>query len=693
MTKIKFYSILKNEDATPYIGDNLLIVADGLGGSGSAVHQIDRSRHRDLHSEIMSGVFGDISHASDEIEQFIHSSIAPLSDSKDDTSALWASRIVSTRCAYALTDGEFKEAKLDDKKVRADLAEFISKGLHNAVETFDLKNGKYDNQRLLPTTLAFIRYAEQENSVIAETVWAGDSRCYALTPEGLKLLSVDDEDESGTITNLFYTDNPKIHLNYLRHEIQKPCVLMAVSDGIFDPFNPHDHLGVEHTLLSAISECASEEKLADRLHSLFNSIHGDDATMAFVPFGFADFADMKKTLKERAEKIQSIMQKKDEMHSALEVINLSEEEAKHYVTSRTSDRYDHIISTVLDAIERGTDDVAITAEVRSTVEELQKASRAASEKAERERRERALDELSKHALSHPEDLFPQTATTTISSFSETSQKRLFTELKQAAGEYVRQRNRFDELKSKEENWAKGKEELHQRIKERIDIYQKDYDVLWPGQDYQSLAQRKEATQNLTGWYFIDNTLKAGVKLQEKDIKDKLPSKERKSASELVSEVRRYLDDFKDWQNKQEAQKKTGNTLKGNYTQAWNKFLNEFRSDERLINGLFSRETIDKFGLAEPDDTFDSAIAKGGKDKLLKELKAKKETIISGIVEAMAIGYNKTSILDDQYNATKLNLFRTYYKLQSDSKSGVKELEKELLALEAQYTSLVDHAKF
>ncbi|MGN0806422.1 MAG: hypothetical protein ACI4MC_05225, partial [Candidatus Coproplasma sp.] len=336
-TAFKFYSVLKNEDANPYIGDNILVVADGLGGSGSAVHVIDRAKHADMHGDIIASAFGDMKDVSPKLMQYIEELIAPMVDGKDDTSALWASRIVIARCAYALVEGEFKKADLSDKKVRAQLAEFIGLGLHEVAKRFDLQKGKYDGQLLLPTTLAFIRYTEKEHTVIVETVWAGDSRCYALTPDGLKLLSLDDEDNSGSITNLFYSDNDKVTLNYICHEIPKPCALMTVSDGIFDPFSPYENLGVEHTLLSAIKESNSPQDVATALHDFYGSVHGDDATMAFVPFGFDSFEDMQNKLAKRTDEILDVRKKQGELYGALEVMNQSEEDASHYVLSRTND--------------------------------------------------------------------------------------------------------------------------------------------------------------------------------------------------------------------------------------------------------------------------------------------------------------------------------------------------------------------
>ncbi len=672
----KFYSVLKNEDAMPYIGGNLLVAADGLGGAGSAIHRIDRTQHRNMHSEIMSGIFGDISHVSPELIRYIEDLIVPMLDEKDDTSALWASRIVIARCVYALTEGAFRGAKLEDEKVRADLADFIAKGLHDAVETFGLENGKYDNQLLLPTTLAFIRFAEQNDSVIAETVWAGDSRCYALTPSGLKLLSVDDEDDSGSVTNLFYADNQKFRLRYLRHEIQKPCILMAVSDGIFDPFDPYDHLGVEYTLLSAISESNSEEELAEKLRHFYDGVHGDDATMAFVPFGFSDFADMKNALKARTDKIISIRHRQANLHSELEVMNLSEEDATHYVASRTSDRYDHIISAVIDAVESGKEDVAITEEIRRAVDGRQKANKAAAEKVKKDSRERALAELQKYVLFHPEVIMLKT------------DLKQAEDLKQAAEKYLSQSRESARLKSQEEEWAKDKDELHQMILEKIAAYLKSYDEFWHDKAPESLGRCKKIRQAVFGWLSIDGALKAGRILLEKEINDFLPIEDR----ELAFAVKDHLDKFRKGRKEQNDPKRKSDTSKNNYVQAWNKLLGRLRSDERLIYKLFSHEAIVRCGLTEPDDAFYSAIAKKGREDLLKELKDRKAVIASGIVQALAIGYNETSVIDIQYNATKLEQFRTYYRLRNNPDNEIKGLEKELHVLEAQYTSLVDHAK-
>ena len=55
----EFYSVLKNEDAPPFIGDDLLVCADGLGGAGGHVHVIDYAKHPDMRGELLEAAYGD----------------------------------------------------------------------------------------------------------------------------------------------------------------------------------------------------------------------------------------------------------------------------------------------------------------------------------------------------------------------------------------------------------------------------------------------------------------------------------------------------------------------------------------------------------------------------------------------------------------------------------------------------------
>lgn len=357
--KFAFYSVLKNEDADPYSGDNLMIVADGLGGAGSIVHSIDRDKHHDLYESIMASAFGDCPDIAAKLgDDYFKKLIAPMIDDKNDTSALWASRIVMARCAYAIIANDQYE-ELDKENVRKHLAGFIQKGLESVKDKFKLEKGTYFGQKILPTTLAFVRYKEDKDQVVAETLWAGDSRCYALTIDGLKILSIDDEDSSGSITNCFHADNKEVRLNYRRYTIKKPCALFVASDGIFDPFE-EDYLYVEHVLLKKISESETIGEVGEKLCKFYGEVHGDDATMAFTSFEFKSFDDMKKKFDARNREIDKLAAESSEKREEIELINNNGQDVTDYIIKRTGDKYEQIVSLIADRIaqcEQDTDAV------------------------------------------------------------------------------------------------------------------------------------------------------------------------------------------------------------------------------------------------------------------------------------------------------------------------------------------------
>lgn len=357
--KFAFYSVLKNEDADPYSGDNLMIVADGLGGAGSIVHSIDRDKHHDLYESIMASAFSDCPDIAAKLgDDYFKKLIAPMIDDKNDTSALWASRIVMARCAYAIIANDQYE-ELDKENVRKHLAGFIQKGLESVKDKFKLEKGTYFGQKILPTTLAFVRYKEDKDQVVAETLWAGDSRCYALTIDGLKILSIDDEDSSGSITNCFHADNKEVRLNYRRYTIKKPCALFVASDGIFDPFE-EDYLYVEHVLLKKISESETIGEVGENLCKFYGEVHGDDATMAVTSFGFESFDYMKKKFDARNREIDKLAAESSEKREEIELINNNGQDVTDYIIKRTGDKYEQIVSLIADRIaqcEQDTDAV------------------------------------------------------------------------------------------------------------------------------------------------------------------------------------------------------------------------------------------------------------------------------------------------------------------------------------------------
>lgn len=678
-TDFKFYSVLKNEDANPYIGDNLLVVADGLGGSGSAVHVINREKHEDMRGDIMESAFGDMEDVSPKLMQYIEELIVPMVDGKDDTSALWASRIVIARCVYALVEGEFKKADLSDKNVRAKLAEFIELGLHKVAKRFDLQKGKYDGQLLLPTTLALIRYTEKEHTVIVETVWAGDSRCYVLAPDGLKLLSLDDEDKSGSITNLFYTDNDKVTLNYIFQEIAKPCALLAVSDGIFDPFDPYENFGVEHTLLSAIKESHSPQDVATALHDFYGSVHGDDATMVFVPFGFDSFEDMQNKLAKRTDEILDLRQTQGELYGALEVMNKSEEDASHYVLSRTNDRYDYIVPMILEAIEGGMSDIVLTPQIKKIADTVRKGLEASAEKERRKNRDKALTELNNYVKSHPE-LVSQIFVPydKIDFKSNQTVANAFSSLWKSANEYISTDNNKN-ITNMDEEMSKESEALHQKIMEKICSYRGQFDDLWDKNS--DLKLRQETNKYLKIWQDIDFDLQYNWGVSNIN---NLPVEDRS----LAYDVHYFIQKHKKINRQIKDMRSKDNDLKRKFVEAWNTVYSYLCKNPAEITVILTPQTVKKFGFGVSDESFAAELGNNIRNKILSELKTKKTVLVSDIVKSLAENHDKTSVIDGQYNATKLELFRTYFRMKASDSGEVKALEEKLSALTKEYTSLV-----
>lgn len=689
----KFYSVLKNEDACPYIGGNVIAVADGLGGSGSAVHAIDRIKHGDMYADVTGSAFGDMQTVSPGLQAYIEELIAPMIDAKDDTSALWASRIVIARCVYALTEGEFKNADLSNEEARKELAMFIQAGLCAVVEKFGLQNGKFDEQLLLPTTLAFIRYTEQEHSVVAEVLWAGDSRCYAVTPDGLKVLSVDDEDDSGSITNLFYAYNGNVSLNYLRHEIEKPCALLAVSDGVFDPFALHENLGMEYALLSAIKENDSPEGVAEALRKIYSDIHGDDATMVFVPFGIQSFEDLQIKLSTRTDRILAIYREQSRMSLALEVANQTEEEVSHYVSSRTVDRYDYIVAIIADMLERGGADVVITPELAAIVESAESTAKdyfLSTEQERKQMQDQGLRQLNEYVKIHPEVFLSEILTPLSVQFNDPSLSRIFADLKVAAEELVRHKKKIAKLQVRKLDMERKRQNLHLRVMEKIRYHCESLGAFWSEGGVREAYLDNRDNLKLRGRYLkIHDNLRAWEDLDNRLFFNWRVVKPPKDDEVLVSEVCNHISEFNSVLSDIKSSKKSINALEFNYNKCWDKLFHLLKYDTRIIPFVLSPEAVQKFGLYASGESLAAELSKCKRDRILSELKAKKEVIVPAIVKALAANYNKTSVIDGQYNASKLHLFRTYYHLKATGNGDVKAIEEQVKAIEKEYTGLIN----
>ena len=815
-----FYSVLKNEDAPPFIGENLLVAADGLGGAGGYIHKIDYEKHPDMRGDILDAAYGDFdSETRARLDAYLNELVEPMADDKPDTSALWGSRIVIGRFVYAMLNGSIpkvnevncspkeeekseecsdKHCEMSDadssevsivasdaeeapasepneekaeeapasepneekaeevpasepneekaeeapasepaeekaeevpasepneekkrrgffglgKKDKTDkvesvnldisnpshreiLSDFISLGLVRVADKFSLLKSDISGQLLLPTTLTAIRFNEKKDCVEAECIWAGDSRCYALCPDGLKLLSEDDEDESGAITNLFYIGSKKAVIHYRRYEISKPCVLMTVSDGFFDPFGDEEYLGVEYTFQKCLLESDSVDNLRDRLLTEFDGIRGDDTTVAFQAFGFKDFEDMKQILKPRAESVVATANKWKELRTAIELADLPESEVNGYITTRTSDKYMSITPILTQMLIEGKDDIVLSPSIKARVEAKRNELKRERKIERQNRKKDGLNDVYVTLRDNPEKI--SYILSPVCPIPELAEKwrDLF-----AKSEKISRNNRsiedntkkLDEVERKYKSFGERLESMAQRRYQEIREMVKsprgeaDYkrwtqlrreEVLWGAVEYAYTHNMKFSKL----YELLKDSLPLNVQIYKKDERD------HKNNKDLLSDLQRTQQHREEITNQINQARQALNDNKRNYIRLLDEIFNIIRSSNNIA-GFFKENFARQFGLILSELNDDDAAAK--LDGAIKSMfLSQKNEIVGEIVAALAENYDKTSVIDSMYNGTRLTRFRDYYKYRKCmSDEAIGAVRNELKKLEKEYYSML-----
>lgn len=655
-TDFTFYSILKGEDAEPYAGDSLLVVADGLGGAGSTIHPVAWENFGDSERAFYEAAYGDFQSENsikDELKQWMQL----VTDDAPDTSALWASRIVIARFVYAMTNlDDFRFGDLNEEHLRERLSEFVRKGLECTARYFSLSVGKYENQRLLPTTLAAIKYAEAEESVTAEAIWAGDSRCYALTKDGVKSLSEDDEDASGAITNLFYVGENRTTLHYKKVSLSKPCALFVVSDGTFDPFEPHDHFGLEYMLLSAMIDCGSVEELCAKLQAEYEKIHADDATMAFAAFGFADYASMQGYFGERAQYIEEVWKDLCDRKDELEVKNSSIEEAKSYIRSRTADKFDAILKTLIMCSLDGKKDICITPQFMQVVERAKQSALNASIAATGAQRERNLTKLRETLYRHkanPGEILR-------------SPKNFRWHIRLSDKEYEKIKAIYDAILKAAKVVRKGEKNLPLYEQQKAERIRKDS---------VSLVSEIESLQGATA-HLLETCEFNAVMPTIKDAINALHTKVMKGESEQ----RKMADGCAAWrENLKNAE--------ANLNARLDEYIALVKRSSALAKVLFKEKCFTECGWEDVKPQTPKELLEETIKTAFVILRNKKTEVVCAIADCLARHYDEESAIDLFYNATRLQRFRSCCRLHHEPDVNLEALGRQIHELEEEYKQI------
>ncbi len=396
-----------NEDVEPVIYNNWLAVADGMGGAGCMKHMVD-NRFRQSLFDVLSYVlpeyavkindpryqalryymYGDDSGQPSYFSRIFASCI----NEECNTSAHWASRIVMSRFLYYVietaAEGDFSTS---EKEYFDKLAAFINKGLTDTKERLGLTVSNPD-MSVLPTTFVAAHYSDlNEEECEVCSVWAGDSRCYVLSANGLQKLTSDDEDESKLLTNHFSADMVA-ELHYRVYRLRKPFILIGASDGFFDAYDK-SNLTVEARLLLDIFNSSSVEELYKTLVERYDKNLSDDTSVAFVPVGFSGYEHIKNVLTDRFNKINDLYSRHKDYAPIVALIDKPEHIVTTSICDRFESRFGEIIKALIEAYFSGQDDLLLTQWWKDAISQCYKECENELVMQKKERREKLKEQI------------------------------------------------------------------------------------------------------------------------------------------------------------------------------------------------------------------------------------------------------------------------------------------------------------
>ncbi|WP_370072610.1 serine/threonine protein phosphatase [Streptacidiphilus sp. MAP5-3] len=167
-------------------------------------------------------------------------------------------------------------------------------------------------RRQLPTTIAAVHYRYEGSGLVAEAMWAGDSRAYVLTPnQGLQVLTRDHTEETDALeqlvqdppmTNMICADRP-FHVESSHHRLSTPGIYLCSTDGFFGYVNtPGDF---EYLLLSHLERAPDMSRWAHDLAETVRGYSADDASLVLAAVGFKTFDALREAFAPRLEQAES----------------------------------------------------------------------------------------------------------------------------------------------------------------------------------------------------------------------------------------------------------------------------------------------------------------------------------------------------------------------------------------------------
>lgn len=281
----------KGDDAPPILKcfkDNscLISIADGMGGAGGTIYEIDNSKH--------SGAYLASRAVNSIAEKYL---------------------IGFKELGYEIDITNYENIAKDFKyHFDSGLAQILDKIHKRSNSKLNLKSNLI---KRLPTTFALSYIKNQNGGLKIFNYWAGDSRIYILAPEnGLNQLTNDDLTEKGDAFENLLNDSPlsncvhadknyKINTNWFN--INTPVIVFASTDGAFGYLPTPVHF--EYLLLETLANSYNISDWKRTLEKEFKKNQADDISLSFILFGFKNFIEIKDSFYPRKAKLNKELDK------------------------------------------------------------------------------------------------------------------------------------------------------------------------------------------------------------------------------------------------------------------------------------------------------------------------------------------------------------------------------------------------
>ena len=218
-------------------------------------------------------------------------------------------RLGSFSCGRALVEWFLKNhiAELRLQGYSAEkIRDSVAQVLHERIEQLATSQSSAQSSlivssmiRSFPTTLAAVLLSAERDAMRALFLWAGDSRCYLLTKNGLRQMTRDDLKHNidpfdnlikdGVMSNVVCAEG--FHVNCVERRIVEPFIVITATDGCFGYVR--SPMTFEEMLLETLMESNSPIEWENKLRTGIGSVTGDDYTLQAAAAGFGDFESLK----------------------------------------------------------------------------------------------------------------------------------------------------------------------------------------------------------------------------------------------------------------------------------------------------------------------------------------------------------------------------------------------------------------